>query len=115
MRGLMRPIRLISFVNSGETITPLENELVTRRNPITNHFSFITIPEHSLLVIEQPFLTPEAAAVTTERTIRSDDAMTWNNDGEHVLAIGATDCAAHLDITQFLRHPRIRARFAGWN
>jgi hypothetical protein len=31
---------------------------VTRRNPIANHFSFITIPEHSLLVIEQPFLTP---------------------------------------------------------
>ena len=71
--------------------------------------------ETLFLVVEQPFLPPQAAAVTTERSIRSNDAMARDNDADHVLAIGAPNRAAHLDVAEFLRHPRIRARFARRN
>src|SRR6202040_1933416 len=39
------------------------------------------------LVIEQPFLSPEAAAITAERTVGADDAMTGDDDGEHVRSV----------------------------
>src|SRR5437762_10947290 len=80
-----------------------------------SHSSNQSLVRETPFVIEQPFLTPQAAAVTTKRTIRSNDTMTGNNDADHVLAIGAADRATHLDIAKFLRHPGIRTGFAGWN
>jgi hypothetical protein len=62
-------------------------------------------------MIEQPFLSPQSAAVTTESAVRTDDAMAWNDNAHHVLAVGSTDGAAHLHIAKLLRHPRIRPRF----
>src|SRR5439155_348210 len=89
------------IVGSGETIGAIpSDQLLVHKTP---------------LVIEQPFLSPQAAAVAAERTIRSNDAMTRDNDTDHVLAIGPPDRATHLNIAKFLRHPRIRSRFAGWN
>src|SRR6266566_8977642 len=67
------------------------------------------------LVIEQPFLTPQSATVTAQRAIRADDAMTGDDDANHVGAVGTTNRATRVLITELFRHPRIGTRFAHWD
>ena len=69
----------------------------------------------SPLVIEQPFLAPQTAAVPAERAIRSNHPMARDDDANHVRAIRATNCATRIFIAQALCHPRIRTRFANWD
>src|SRR5438046_555622 len=80
------------------------------------HSSFLPtssfVLRHFLLVIEQPFLSPQTAAVTTERAISANDTMTRNHDTNHIRAVRATDSAACVLISELLRHPRIGTRFA---
>src|SRR5438128_10717627 len=109
-----------SIVNKRFQVTRVEGRkrlrparlLPSKEQPFPAFYrSAVAIPSDRLLVhktplvFEQPFLTPQTAAVTTERTIRSNDAMTRNNDANHVLAVGASDCATHLNIAKFFRHP----------
>src|SRR5438094_470284 len=87
------------------------------------HTAFLSTPQplnyspsqHFSFVIEQPFLAPQSTAVAAQRSIRSNDAMTRNNDADHVLAVGATDCASHLDIAELFCHPGIGTRLANRN
>src|ERR1700681_4659041 len=71
----------------------------------------LTLP----LVIEQPFLAPQSAAVTAERAIGANDAMTGDDNANHVGPVGTSDRAARGRNSQTLGHPGIRARFADWN
>src|ERR1700680_1219865 len=66
-------------------------------------------------MVEQPFLAPQSTAITAERAIGANDAMTWDDDAHHVFAIGATDRATHLNIAQSLCHPGIGSRFTQRN
>src|SRR3954454_6959899 len=70
---------------------------------------------HFALVLEQPFLAPESAAVTAQRSVRADDAVTRNDEAKHVRAIGAPDRAACSGNSESIRHPGIRPRIGGRN
>ncbi len=43
---------------------------------------------HALLVIEEPALARQSTAIADKLFIHADDAMTWNEDGERVGAVG---------------------------
>src|SRR6266550_2763985 len=100
------------MIISASIVSKLPRRFSDRASPLSLDRS---LAHKTPLVIEQPFLAPQPAAVTAQRTVGANDAMTRNNDADHVLAIGPAHRATHLDITEFFRHPRIRARFAGWN
>ena len=63
------------------------------------------------LVIEQPFFSPEATAVTAERAVGADDAVAGNDDGEHVRAVRAADGATRVRDAETFRHPGIGTCF----
>ena len=44
-------------------------------------------------MIEQPFLAPQSTTVPAERAVRTDYAMAWDSDTNHVRAVGAPDRA----------------------
>jgi hypothetical protein len=67
------------------------------------------------LVIEQPLLAPQAAAVPAERPVGSNDTMARDDDANHVRAVRATNRASRIFITQTNCHPGIRTRFADRN
>src|SRR6516164_341567 len=66
-------------------------------------------------MIEQPFLAPQTAAVPAQRAIGANHAMARDDDGNHVRAICATNCATRIFIAQALSYPRIGTRFTYWN
>src|SRR5262249_61420704 len=68
-----------------------------------------------LLMVEQPFLPPQTAAVPAERPVSSNHAVARDDDANHVSAIRATDCTTRIFISQAFCHPRIRTRFSNWN
>src|SRR6201981_2825159 len=80
----------------------------------SDHLSFVVF-RPATLMIEQPFLAPQTAAVSAERAVGSNHAMTWNDDANHVRSIGATNCATRVFIAEAPGHPRIGTRFANWN
>ena len=59
----------------------------------------------ALLVIEQPFLAPQAAAIAAESSIGTNDTMARDDDANHVGAIRAANRATRIFITQALCHP----------
>src|SRR4051812_11182345 len=59
----------------------------------------------ALLVIQQPFFSPQSATVATQRSICTDNAMTWNHNTKHVASISVAHCAARIRISEHLRHP----------
>src|SRR5207247_6731732 len=67
------------------------------------------------LVIKQPLLAPQSAAVTAQRAISANNAMTWDSDANHVGAVGTTNGSTRVFISELLRHPRIRTRLAHRN
>ena len=81
---------------------------------ITDHYSLST-SRIAPLVIEEPFLAPQTAAVPAERAVGANNAVARDDDANHVRAIRATNCATRIFIAQALCHPRIRTRFANWN
>src|SRR5262249_18423634 len=81
-----------------------------------SHFLLITSHFYPpSLVIEQPFLAPQTAAVAAERAISANDAVARDDDADHVRSIRATNCPTRIFIAQTLCHPRIRTRLADWN
>jgi hypothetical protein len=52
------------------------------------------------LMPQQPFLAPFATAITNQRTVAADHAVTGNNDGDIVLSIGACGRADHFGIAK---------------
>src|SRR5436309_14794123 len=67
------------------------------------------------LVIKQPLLAPQSAAVTAQRAISANNAMTWDSDANHVGADGTTNGSRRVFISELLRHPRVRTRLAHRN
>ena len=57
------------------------------------------------LVIEQPLLPPQSAAVTAKCAIGADDAMTRDDDANHVRAVRAANSPARIYIAEAFRHP----------
>jgi hypothetical protein len=68
---------------------------------MTIHFSFAPPP----LVIEQPLFAPQSTAIAAERSVGANDAMTRNDNANHVCAIGASDSASGVAVAKTLRHP----------
>src|ERR1700751_2701834 len=56
----------------------------------------------------------EAAAVPAERAVRSDHAVTRQNDGDRVSVVGHAHRTKGLRLADRPCDIRIRARFAGW-
>src|SRR5205085_6847768 len=75
---------------------------------ITDRLSASVAP----LVIEQPLLAPQAAAVTAQRAVSANDAVARNDDANHVRAIRATNRPAGVFVAKPFRHPGIRPRLA---
>src|ERR1700720_560442 len=67
------------------------------------------------LVIEEPFFSPDSAAVSAERAVGADDTMAGNDDTHDVVAVRPANRARHLGVAQFLRHPGIGTRLADGN
>src|SRR6266487_1589634 len=84
-------------------------------SPFANHRSLFTPPLPLPLVFEQPLLPPEPAAVSAEGAIGADDAVTGNDDANHVCAVRSPDSAACSGITHAFCHPGIGARFTSRN
>ena len=93
-------------INSVVT-NPVRFERKHSRNLCRSNETRLSTACVALLVVEQPFLAPQTAAVSAERPIGANDSMARNDDANHVRAIGATDCTARILIAQALCHPRI--------
>src|SRR5213079_440161 len=63
----------------------------------------------------QPFLAPQPAAVSAQRSVGADHAVTRNDNADHVCAVRTADSPARVFISQAFRHPGIRACFACGN
>ena len=70
-------------------------------NLMPNPESLLPFP----LVVEQPFLPPEAAAVAAERAVGADDAVAGNDNGKHVRAVRSADGASGIGYPEALCHP----------
>src|SRR6266496_388445 len=70
---------------------------------------------HLLLMLEQPFLAPQTAAVSAQGAVSADHAVTRDDNADHVRAVRAANCSTRVFISQALRHPGIRACFAYGN
>src|SRR4029079_98015 len=101
--------RLIGFGLARQT---LRAEPLLIADAITHRYSTTRI---ALLMIEQPFLAPQTAPISAEGPVGSNDAVTRDDDANHVRAIRATNCATRIFVAQSFCHPRIGTRFAKWN
>src|SRR5688500_18605188 len=70
-------------------------------------------PERAALVLEQPALARQAAAVTAELAVRVDDAMARNDDRELVRTVRGADGAHGSRAADGARELRIAPRLAG--
>src|SRR6185437_525892 len=69
----------------------LNDDPVTRMpgtNPSCRIHCFLTrsLP-HPALVFEQPMLSPQPSTISGERAVRSNDAMTWNDDYDLICSV----------------------------
>src|SRR5438128_958852 len=103
-----------SFGSDSRTKLCRRDALPDRRSRllITTRLSTTRI---SPFVIEEPFLTPQPAAIAAESPVGSNHAVARDDDANHVRAIRATNCATRIFIAQAPCHPRIRTRFANRN
>lgn len=62
--------------------------------------------------LEQPFLTPHTSRIPYERPIASDNAVTGNDDGDIILAIGAGGGADDFGIAKPFSEIHIADGFA---
>jgi hypothetical protein len=74
-------------------------------NLVKNHPD--SISEKALLrrrafVFEQPFLAPQTAGISGERTVGADDTMAGNHNPQWVFTVGRSHGANGLDIAEFL-------------
>src|SRR5205823_13493198 len=67
------------------------------------------------LVIEQPRFALEAAAVAGQRSGRSDDAVTRDDDRDRIRAVGGAHRARGVGRSDFFRDCAVAARLAGRN
>ena len=47
-----------------------------------------------LLEFQQVLLSPQASPITAERAVAAHHAMTGDDDGDAIVAVGLTDCPA---------------------
>src|SRR5438876_1521002 len=66
-------------------------------------------------MFEQPRLPPQSAAITRQRAVRTDNAVTWNDDGKLVVTVGASYRTHGRLSPDHRRDVRIGTRFTGWN
>src|SRR5687768_9172634 len=64
------------------------------------------------LVVEQPFLAPQAAAVAAEGAVGANDAVAGDDEAKHVRPIGTAHGALGVGDAELPGHPAVRARFA---
>jgi len=50
-------------------------------------------------MFQQPLLSPKAAGITDEGSVGSNNAVTWNYDGQIVSAIGICNCTRCFRVT----------------
>ena len=78
--------------------------LPDHRSPTTNHCPFARTCVASL-VLEQPFLAPQTTTISTQRAVSANDAMTRNDDTNHVRPIRAANGASRVFVPEAFGHP----------
>ncbi len=66
-------------------------------------------------MVQQPLLSPQAAAVAAEFTVLPNDAVARNHDRDAILAIGTTNGPLSTRVFQSFGHRGVRRRFAAGN
>src|SRR5579872_5184072 len=69
----------------------------------------------SALVVEQPALARQAAAIAGQGAVRADHPMAGHDDGDRIGAVGEADRAARVGAPQLRREFAIGRRRAGWS
>src|SRR5438128_12338423 len=72
-------------------------------------------PGPSLLVLKQPLLAPQPAAIAAKVAVGANHAMTRDDDGQAVAAIGSTDGAHGARVADLLGELQVRPRPARRN
>src|SRR6476646_5797924 len=90
-----------------EKLTGFCCEHVDRFNPSTPQLLYV-LP----LMLKEPFLAPQTAAIAAECPVSTNDSVARDDDAEHVFAVGAADGAAHFLVAELLRHPGVGTGFA---
>src|ERR1041385_2191038 len=66
-------------------------------------------------MVKQPFLVCQATAITRERAVRADDAMTGHDDGDGIRSVGSADSTTRSGATYSRSEPPVTDRGAGRN